>query len=47
MSRGLRGDKYEFSEEKLAESVEYVGKALRELGPFDGIIGFSQVCELK
>jgi hypothetical protein len=37
-----QGDKVVFDEEKLEASSAQVLKALREDGPFDGIIGFSQ-----
>ena len=36
------GDKLEFDEDKLATAVEHVAKTIRQQGPFDGIIGFSQ-----
>ncbi len=39
----MQGDRVEFDEEKLKTSTEFVESVLREQGPFDGIIGFSQV----
>lgn len=33
----------EFDEEKLLRSTQYVEAVLKEQGPFDGIVGFSQV----
>ncbi|GAX72970.1 hypothetical protein CEUSTIGMA_g424.t1 [Chlamydomonas eustigma] len=36
------GDKLQFDEDKLAASTHYISKALKEKGPFDGIVAFSQ-----
>lgn len=30
---------------KLDKSYEVIGRALREQGPFDGLVGFSQVSQ--
>ena len=41
--RTLQGDQYVFDEEKLKASTELVSRVLKEQGPFDGLVGFSQV----
>ncbi|KAG1671066.1 hypothetical protein FOA52_000737 [Chlamydomonas sp. UWO 241] len=36
------GDQYVFDEDKLRISTELVARVLKEQGPFDGLVGFSQ-----